>query len=326
MGRPATITVRGRVDPVIDELTLGRKRYLVLERLGSRDRFRVFDSTAGFNGDYRVIEFLPRSRETEQQIEVIRRLAEKNLHFAKLIECVRQGDRLGVVSTWIWGIDLRDYLTQVRDRKIGRPSTREICRLVNKLAHGIAHLHVKSNLVHGDIKPANIVLEKDPTRLVLIDFGSAWPAERAAKKSPGDGISFPYVAPEQLSPDRVPDFRADIFSLSVVLFELLTLDIPYDGAGGQAGLPENRVEFSEKYQPPSEYITDGHLLPPGCIPMLDRILERGLALDPNSRFSDRNDWLRAMDDLLHQLREGTRLGFFGRKFLDLLDWWGKRRK
>jgi serine/threonine protein kinase len=314
------------VDPVIDQVTLDGKRYLVLEQLGSRDRFRVFDSTAGFHGDYRVLDFLPRSREMEQQIEVLRRLAEKNLHFPKIIQCVRQGNKLGVVSTWIWGIDLRDYLGQVRGKKIVRPSTREVCRLVNKLAHGLAHLHVKLNIVHGDIKPANIVLEKDPTRLVLIDFGSAWPAERAAKKSPGDGVSFPYVAPEQLISDTVPDFRADIFSLSVVLFELLTLDIPFDGAGGQAGLPENRAEFSAKYQPPSKFITDAHLLPIGCVPILDKILERGLALDRNGRFSDRNDWLRAMDDLIFQFREGTRLGFFSRKFLGLLDWWSNWRK
>jgi serine/threonine protein kinase len=314
------------VDPVIDQVTLDGKRYLILEQLGSRDRFRVFDSTAGFHGDYRVLTFLPRSRETEQQIEVLRRLAEKNLHFPKIIQCVRQGDKLGVVSTWIWGIDLRDYLGQVRDKKIVRPSTREVCRLANKLAHGLAHLHVKANVVHGDIKPANIVLEKDPTRLVLIDFGSAWPTERAAKKSPGDGVSFPYVAPEQLMSDTVPDFRADIFSLSVVLFELLTLDIPFDGAGGQAGLRENRAEFSAKYQPPSKFITDAHLLPIGCVPILDKVLERGLALDPNGRFSDRNDWLRAMDNLLFHFREGTRLGFFGRKFLGLLDWWSNWRK
>ena len=326
MGTPTRVTVRGRIDPVIDVLTLEKKRFFVLEQFGTRDRFRVFDPTAGINGDYRVVIFLPRSWESEQQIEVLRRLAEKNLHFPKIIGCVRQGEKLAVVMTWIWGIDLRNYLAEIRDKKMTRPSTREACRLVNKLAHGLAHLHVKTNVVHGDIKPANIVLEKDPTRLVIIDFGSAWPAERAAKKSPGDGISFPYAAPEQLFSGTVPDFRADIFSLSVVLFELLTLDIPYDGAGGQAGLPENRDEFSGKYQPPSKFITDGHLLPAGCIPTLDRILAQGLALDPKSRFSDRNNWLRAMDELHFQFREGTRLGFFGRKFLDVLDWWAKRRK
>lgn len=326
MGTPAKITVRGHVDPVIDELVLGKKRFLVLEQLGGRDRFRVFDQSAGFHGDYRVVIFLPRSRDTEQQVEVLRRHAEKNLHFPKIIECIRQGDRLGVVTTWIWGIDLRRYLVDVREKKINRPSTREICRLFNKLAHGLAHLHVKTNVVHGDIKPANIILEKDPTRFVLIDFGSSWPSERAARKSPGDGISLPYAAPEQLISGAVPDFRSDIFSLSVVFYELLTLEIPYDGAGGQAGLPENRADFSDKCRPPTQLITDGHLLPAGCIPALDRLLKRGLALEPNERFSDRSDWLRAMDDLLYQFRDGTRLGFFGRTFLGVLDWWANWRK
>jgi len=323
--RPEKITVRGRVDAVIDELTLGKKRFFVLEQLSGRDRFRVFDPTAGFHGDYRVVNFLPRSRETEQQIEVLRRLAEKNLHLPKIIECVRHREKLAVVTTWIWGVNLRQYLGEIREKKLPRPSTREVCRLVNKLAHGIANLHVKSNVVHGDIKPANIILEKDPTRLMLIDFGSAWPAERARQKSPGDGVSIPYAAPEQLFSGGTPDFRSDIFSLSVVLYELLTLEIPFDGAGGQAGLPENRTEFAATYQPPSKFITDGHMLPAGCVPALDKILARGLALDPKDRFSDRSDWLRALDDLLFQFREGTRLGFFGRKFLDLLDWWGRKK-
>jgi len=323
---PEKITVRGRVDAVIDELILGKKRFLVLEQLSGRDRFRVFDSTAGFHGDYRVVNFLPRSRETEQQIEVLRRLAEKNLHFPKIIECVRHGEKLAVVTTWICGANLRQYLAEIRGKKMPRPSTREVIRLFNKLAHGIAHVHVKTNVVHGDIKPANIILEKDPSRLVLIDFGSAWPAERARQKSPGDGVSIPYAAPEQLFSGPTPDFRADYFALSVVLYELLTLEIPFDGAGGQAGLPENRSEFAATYQPPSKFITDGHMLPAGCVPALDKILARGLALDPKDRFSDRNDWLRALDDLLFQFREGTRLGFFGRKFLELLDWWGSKKK
>lgn len=326
LGTPTTVTVRGRVDQVIGELTLNRKRVLILERLGSRDRLRVFDPTAGFRGDYRVVSLFLRSRETEQQIEILRRVAEKNLHLPKIVECVRHGDKLAVVTTWIWGVNLRQYLAEIRDRKHPRPSPRESVRLVTKLAHGLANLHVKTNIVHGGIKPANIILEKDPTRLVLLDFGSAWPAERATRKYPGDGISIPYAAPEQLIPNTTPDFRADYFSLSVVLYELLTLEIPYDGAGGQAGLPEYQSAFAGKYQPASQRISNASRLPTGCIPTLDRVLARGLSLDPGRRFSDRNDWLRAMDELLFLFREGNRLGFFGRKLVDFLDWWKTRKR
>ncbi len=325
MAAPKTITVRGRVDAVLDELRIGPRRYYVLERLGSRERFRVFDPAAGFHGDYRVVHFLPRNRNTEQQIETLRRLAEKNLHFPKILECPRHGDKYAVITTWIWGESLRDFLTNVRDRKYPRPSSREVCRLVNKLAHGLSYLHVKLNVVHGDVKPANIVFEKDPSRLVLIDFGSAWPAERAAKKSPGDGISVPYAAPEQLIPGAAIDFRADIFSLTVVLYELLTLEIPFDGVGGQAGLPENRSDFLGKCGRPSQKIPDAHLLPPGAVRALDDFVLKGLALDPNGRFSDRKSWLNAFDELFSQFRDGARLGFFGKLFLDFLDRWSGKK-
>jgi len=325
VGKPGKITVRGRVDEVIDEMIIGRKRFLVLERLGRKDIFRVFDPSAGFQGDYRVVHLMPRSREVEQQVEILRRLADKNLHFPKILDCSRQNDKIAVVTTWIWGNNLRQFLTEIRERKHPRPSTREIVRLINKLAHGLSYLHVKANVVHGDVKPANIVLEKDPTRLVLIDFGSAWPAERSRKKSPGDGVSAPYAAPELFGEGSV-DFRADIFSLSVVLYELLTLEIPFDGAGGQAGLPENRAAFSGKYRPPSELLPDAHLLPGGVTRALDEFLRRGLALDPKERFSNKSDWLNAADQLLSDFREGTRLGFFGRAFLDLLDRFTGRKK
>ena len=89
VGQPGKITVRGRVDEVIDEMIIERNRYLVLERLGRKEVFRVFDSSAGFQGEYRVVHLLPRSREVEQQIEVLRRLADKNLHFPKIHQCAR---------------------------------------------------------------------------------------------------------------------------------------------------------------------------------------------------------------------------------------------
>jgi serine/threonine protein kinase len=322
---PKTVTVRGHTFPVIGELGLGRKRFLVLEQFGARGRIKVFDPTAGMHGDCRVVHFLPRSPKNQQHVEVLRRLADKNFHFPRIVECHRQGNELAVVTAWIWGTSLADYLAEVRDKRRRRPSSRESVRLVTGLAHALGHLHVKTSVVHGDVKPANIVVDKDPTRLVLIDFGSAWPAERSKQKAAGDGISVPYAAPEQIVPDAAPDFRADYFSLSLVLYELLTLEIPYDGVGGQAGHPDNRAAFEKTYRPPSTLLGDRRRLPAGCRHALDQLLAKGLALDANARFPDRNEWLRSFDEVLYQFREGSRLGFFGRSLVNLLDWWAARR-
>ncbi|MBX9681652.1 MAG: protein kinase [Gemmataceae bacterium] len=311
--------MRGRVDAVLDEFRIGPKSYFVLERLGRRERFRVFDPSAGLNGDYRVVHFLPRGKATEQQLEVLRRFSEKNLHFPKILECQRRRDDIALITTWVWGVNLAEYLRAVRERKQPRPSIPECVRLVNKLAHGLAHLHVKANVVHGDVKPANLVLEKDPTRLVLIDFGSAWPAERATRKAPGDGLTVPYAAPEQCSADAAPDFRADVFSLGVVLFEMLTLEIPFEGAGGQAGLPENAGEFPGTCETLSSKIGDPSRFPRDAVRSLDAFLQDSLALDRNKRFASRSEWLDAFDEAARRFREAGRLGFFGRTFLSWLD-------
>ena len=57
------------------------------------------------------------------------------------------------------------------------PVAPEIIRLIRGLAHGLAHYHRRANLVHGDISPANIIITSGTKQLVLIDFGSAWPAD-----------------------------------------------------------------------------------------------------------------------------------------------------
>ena len=107
-------------------------------------------------------------------------------------------------------------------------------------------MHHKKNFVHGDIRPENLVLCREPNRLVLIDFGSAWPVEKTTARSLGDGVSEFYSAPEQLRDNRFADFRSDQFSASVVFYELLTLDLPYEGLGGKAEDLDQR-QWPEKH-------------------------------------------------------------------------------
>ncbi|MBX3401601.1 MAG: hypothetical protein KF873_22960, partial [Gemmataceae bacterium] len=158
-----------------------------------------------------------------------------------------------------------------------------------------------------------------PTKFTLIDFGSAWPVERTTRRNSGDGISAPYAAPEQFLEKCPVDFRADYFSLGVLGYELLTLEIPFDGVGGRAGLPHLRESFAGKYRPPSNVIPDRDRIPWAAVAALDRFFARCLALDPNARFDNRTACLAAVDELAREYRPGSRLGSFGRVFLTLLD-------
>lgn len=109
------------------------------------------------------------------------------------------------------------------------------------------------------------------------------------------------------------------FSLGVLGYELLTLEIPFDGVGGRAGLPKLRDAFAGKYRPPSARIPDRDRLPRVAVTGLDRFFARCLALDPDARFDNRTACLTAVDALAQEFRPGSRLGSFGRAFLTLLD-------
>ncbi|MBY0459844.1 MAG: protein kinase [Gemmataceae bacterium] len=319
MGRPDEIRCRGRRYPVTDEIRVGGRAYFVVEDLGRGTARKVFDPRAGVGGDFRVLHSLPRSPATSQRLETLRRAVERNLNLAKIRETAFERDRISVLSDWVWGVPLDRYLADVRANKQPRPSSREIVRLLRGLCHGVCHFHHDAHSVHGDIKPANVVLEPRPTKFTLIDFGSAWPVERTARRQPGDGISAPYAAPEQLLEKAPADFRADYFSLGVLGYELLTLGIPFDGVGGRAGLPHLRDAFAGKYRPPSNLIPDRGRIPRAAVTSLDRFFARCLALDPNARFDNRTACLAAVDELAREYRPGFRLGSFGRVFLTLLD-------
>ncbi len=180
-------------------------------------------------------------------------------------------------------------------------------RLIRGLAHGISHYHRRANLIHGDISPANIILTSGTSQLVLIDFGSMWPIEQTAEKNAGDGITNPYAAPERIAGRAAEDFRSDIFSLSVVAYELLTLEIPYDGLGGRAGTVECASHSQQIYTPPSKNLHRARHVPRHSIQLLDGYFESTLGLRPDDRYPTRDKWLSAVDELFASTKRRSRL-------------------
>ncbi|REJ87812.1 MAG: hypothetical protein DWQ34_24525 [Planctomycetota bacterium] len=307
---PDVVRFRGRTEPVIDTIRLKGRKYLVLENLSRRGAVRVFDPQAGPHGDYRVLYRLPHSRATQQTIETLRRLGgpTANRNFPFITDCVRDGGELFVVMSWVWGTDLRMLLRSIRSGESSRPSVPEMARLFRGLAHGLSHFHRHAALVHGDLSPANLILTSRPTQLVLIDFGSAWPVEQTATRNAGDGITFPYAAPERIHAHASEDFRSDQFSLAVIAYELLTLEIPYDGLGGRAELPMAGKKSAGQLIPPSKCLPRRQRrVPSDSLQLLDTVLCQSLRLHPDERFLTPGAWLDAWDRLYFSLREGSRL-------------------
>jgi serine/threonine protein kinase len=181
-------------------------------------------------------------------------------------------------------------------------------------------LHWHRGLIHGDIKPANVVLSKETRKLTLIDYGSAWAIEETVERSEGDGKSAQYCAPELLRSESFVTPRADYFSLCAVCYEMLTLQVPYDGLGGRAGLPEYRRQAESTLVPPSELSPEARRLARSHWRRIDRLICRGLALDADDRFAQKEEWLDAWNETNSHLQQRRKPNVFERWIETSIRW------
>lgn len=260
-----------------------------------------------------------------------------------------KGGRVYLVTSWTEGEDLGSYLERVYDgdkcaregkkcvqkrtkcvrkKEKGqkcepRPSSYAVCLLMQNLAHGLYQLH-RLNIVHGDLNPRNLILQRNPNRLVMIDFGSAWLVEHTINRDSGDGRVPKYAAPEVSLEQPFVDARSDQFSLGVLWYELLTLKLPYGGYGGMLVEKEDqkRTKIEQSYQSPSKAASllgrDKYLLPREAWLLIDRIIGRCLELDPNHRYPKDRDLLDDVDELRRVIHT-KRLSISNALFLNLLD-------
>jgi len=317
---PQRIRRGGRTYRVIDELRVRGRRYWVLDRLGNRHRPRLLlDDPA--TQQLRVALILPNESSTIQHLHVLRRLPPM-AELPQILDYQRRGDETIILLQWLQGIDLGQYLQRIQQQKVAAPMPCQVVRLVRGLGHGLRQLHLHAQVVHGDLKPQNLLITRKPSRLGMIDFGSAWTTEQARYRLEGDGLSPIYAAPEMLSDSPRINTQADQFSATLILYQLLTGTIPFSSLGGQAGRPGYREEFDGTLVPPSTLAASEHRLPLAIWKKLDALVLRGLQFDPDERFPHTSAWLDALDDIFFQMevarREPPPPPGAWQRFLDLL--------
>ena len=180
-----------------------------------------------------------------------------------------------IVMELIEGVTLMQYM-----QKKGALSWKEAAHFSTQIAKALEHAHSKG-IVHRDIKPQNIMILRDGT-IKVADFGIAALESAQEQRSDQTVGSVHYIAPEQAR-GETPDTRSDIYSLGVVMYEMLTGQMPYDGETAEqialkhiagvavpprqlnAEIPEEleritlkamNADIRERYQSASELLTD----------------------------------------------------------------------
>ncbi|MGH2521222.1 MAG: protein kinase domain-containing protein [Anaerolineales bacterium] len=189
-----------------------------------------------------------------------------------------------MVMEFIEGGTLKTYLEELaqRDQSVPLP---EALRIIQQVGEALAYAH-KRNMMHRDVKPANVMLDAGG-RAVLTDFGIAKILTGPSHTASGSTIGTPaYMAPEQ-GMGQPGDYRSDIYSLGVMLYQLSTGQLPYDADTPLAVM--------------LKHVNDPLPLPRSIRPDLpegvERIILKSMAKSPEYRFQNVEEMLAPLSDL-----------------------------
>ena len=267
-------------------LSLGR--YHILEQLGEGGMatvYKAYDTHLERNVAIKVI--LPTRQHSEKFLKRFQREARAlaKLSHPNIVGVIDYGEQDGIpylVMEYLPGGTLK--------RKMVKPMPwQEAIRLLGPIARGLAAAH-KQGIIHRDVKPSNILLT-DTGEPMLTDFGIAKMVEADETTDltgTGVGVGTPeYMSPEQAQGKTV-DARADIYSLGVVLYELVTGRKPY-----QADTPMAVV-----WKLASEPLPRPRLFTPELPEQVEQLLLKALAKQPVDRFEDTNQFAQGLEKLL----------------------------
>ena len=226
-------------------------------RLNRLVAIKILKSDLADNADFR--------RRFHDESQAVAQLSHANI--VSVYDVSTNPDREYIVMELIDGITLKQYM-----ERRGRMDWRESLHFITQIMRGLSHAHSRG-IIHRDIKPQNIMVLRDGS-VKVADFGIACLANQGQTLTQEALGSVHYISPEQARGDRI-DARSDIYSAGVVLYEMLTGRLPFEG--------DSAVSVA------IQHLSSVPLVPRDIDPSIPEPLElicmKAMNSDPNKRYA-----------------------------------------
>ncbi len=257
-------------------------KYQIIEEIGRGGMATVYKAWDSINQRYVALKVLPPY--FQHDAEFIKRFRREAVAAAKLdhpniVKVYEAGEEGGInyiAMEYIEGGSLQRRLT-------GKPlDLSTAISIVSQIGSALAYAH-KRGIIHRDVKPSNILLTEEG-RALLSDFGIARVSEYGGITRTGTLIGTPeYMSPEQAEGEEV-DHRSDIYSLGIVLYQMLTGRVPFTGDTPLA------VLHKQIYEKP----TSPRMLNPMIPAEVEKVLLKALAKRPEWRYQSAEEMVAAL--------------------------------
>ncbi len=271
-------------------------KYEIIERMGRGGMAEVYRAYQNSLDRYVAIKVLhafladdPEFKSRfEREAQNIAKLKHPNIVQVYDFEYDTEAESYYMVMELIDGVTLKDRINQFTERGELFPM-KETIRIVREAASALAYAHSRS-MIHRDVKPANLMFDHDD-RVVLTDFGIAKIVTGAQFTASGGMVGTPaYMAPEQ-GLGQAGDERSDLYSLGIILFQLMAGRLPYDA--------DTPLAIILKHLNSPTPMARG--FNPALPEFVEPFIQKAIAKDASDRYQTANQFIEDLDQLEQQL-------------------------